>query len=81
MWGPAAPGIDEKERVARLRCLRALVRVLVGPDGRDVAAALRSAERDPSLTTSAVAAVEALPALHMRRVLSTYAALHTPEKP
>ena len=46
-FGPWASALDPAERLARCRSLRALVRVLAGPHGRDLAAALRQAEADP----------------------------------
>ena len=74
-WGPAIDNISNTERVARCRCLRALLHVLAGPAGRDASAALMAAERDPAAALAAVTAVEALPTLTMRRVLSTYSAV------
>lgn len=74
-WGPAAMNISNTERVARCRCLRALVRALAGPSGRDASAALADAERDPDAALAAEKAVEALPTLTMRRIISTFGAV------
>ncbi len=69
---------DPCERVARLRSLRTLVRVFAGPAGTTAEAALAAAEIDPAMVGTAVDALDRLPALTLRRVLSTYAGIHRP---
>ena len=74
-FGPLALDLDPAERLARLRTLRALVRVMTGPRGDTVANALRASEQDNSLLVFACAALDALAPLDRRRILSSYAAL------
>lgn len=47
-WGPFADGIDEAERRARLRSMRAIVHLCAGPRGDALARHLRLAESDPA---------------------------------
>ncbi|MGH7089363.1 MAG: hypothetical protein ACREFQ_10740 [Stellaceae bacterium] len=75
-FGPWAPGLDRAERLARLRAMRALVRVLVAPHTA-LGDALLAAESDPAGAERALAELDALPPLRRRRRLSTYAALAT----
>lgn len=71
-WGPWAPGLDRIERAARLRSLGALVRVLGGPDQKDLVALLRRAEADDNALAEARRAVDKLPSLVFRRIVSTW---------
>ncbi|WP_375460583.1 hypothetical protein [uncultured Enterovirga sp.] len=74
-WGPFVPGIDAAERKARLRSLRALVKVLAGPRGHDANLALLRAEitdGDSDVLRDAHAEFGRLSPLDRRRVLSTY---------
>lgn len=64
--------LGEVERTARLRTLRALVRVLGAGAGVEVAIA--DAERNVSLLPAADAALDRLPSITLRRVLSVFAA-------
>jgi hypothetical protein len=74
-WGPFALGLMSAERVARLRTLRALVRVLCGSRGSDVERLLWRAETKLAALPDAATALDRLSPLDQRRVLSTYAAL------
>ncbi|MEH3117091.1 MAG: hypothetical protein PGN25_05635 [Methylorubrum populi] len=74
-WGPFAPGLAETERVARLRGLRAILRLCCGDRGRAAEAELRAAEGDAGRAGDALAALMRLEPLDRRRVLASYAAL------
>jgi len=74
-FGPWESAITAAERLARLRSMRALVRVLVGPKGSDLAAALRQAEHDLAALDQAADLLDRLPSLPRRHVLASYAAL------
>lgn len=74
-WGPFKHDLDPAERLASMRCLRALCRLLVHPD-HSIHVLLTHAERDPAAMPVAAAAFDALPSLPRRRVLATFAALH-----
>lgn len=80
-WGPFRADLDPAERLARLRSLRALVRVLTGPPGKSVAIALRRAEivgHHPDILAAAEAEFDRLGSLDRRRILSSFAELHAP---
>ncbi|WP_375458336.1 hypothetical protein [uncultured Enterovirga sp.] len=80
-WGPFVPGIDAAERKARLRSLRALVKVLTGPRGHDANLALLRAEitdGDSDVLREAHAEFGRLGTLDQRRVLSSFADVQTP---
>lgn len=77
-WGPFASGLDPAERLARLRCLRAIVHLVCGPRGAAAERVLIENERDPARAIEALAAFYAMAPLDKRRVLSTYAALSRP---
>jgi hypothetical protein len=67
--------IDEGERRARLRSMRALVLTFCGP-AHPLGAALRAAEAgDAETLADALAEIDRLPALTRRRLLSTFALL------
>jgi len=66
--------LDEAERRARLRSLRALVRVIGGGEAAAVEDAIAAAEADIALLTAADRALDRLPSITLRRVLSTFAA-------
>lgn len=80
-WGPFAPGLDACERRARLRSLRAIVRLHLGPRGDALARMLECAEALPELLVSAVEAINRLASLDRRRVLASYAGLTKPAAP
>lgn len=77
-FGPWSDRIDGAERVARLRSLRAIVRLSTGPRGERLAVLLHRAERDASALAPALDALNALAALDRRSVLGSFAALHRP---
>ncbi len=73
--GPFADGLEPGERVARLRALRAIVRLLTGPRGAALEAELRRAEMGRGWRQHA--ALDALASVDRRRVLTSYAGLNT----
>ncbi|MCJ2030912.1 hypothetical protein MKK50_16200 [Methylobacterium sp. J-043] len=75
-WGPFAADLEPGERLARLRALRAIVRLLCGLRGAAAAAALLAAEARPDADPAACAAVMALEPIDRRRVLASYAGLN-----
>ncbi|MCJ2068387.1 hypothetical protein MKK75_06110 [Methylobacterium sp. J-030] len=77
-WGPFRPDLDPAERIARLRCLRAVVHLSTGPRGQALTDLLRRAEQDPALLPPALAALSGLDPLDKRRVWASYAALNRP---
>lgn len=75
LWSTATP---PAERLARLRCLRGLVRVFAGPMGERVQDELAAAEADPSRLAGALDMLDRLPAIPRRKALASFAALHRP---
>jgi hypothetical protein len=75
-WGPFADGIDNAERLARLRALHAITHLCAGPRGDRLANELHRAERDVSRLPVALEALGALTALDRRQVLASFARLH-----
>ncbi|HEV2542939.1 MAG TPA: hypothetical protein VGU70_09310 [Methylobacterium sp.] len=75
-FGPWSDRIDGTERVARLRSLRAIVRLTTGPRGERLADLLHRAEHDAAALVPALAALNRLAALDRRSVLASFAALH-----
>ena len=75
-FGSWAPNLDTVERVARLRSMRAIVRLSCGPRGEAFADLLRRAERDPAALEPAAKALNRLAGLDRRHVLTCFAALH-----
>jgi len=73
------PGIEEAERRARFQSLASLVALLTG-SGHPLVAELRKAEHEDEAAGRSLALLEALPALTRRKLLSTYAAIHTPDR-
>jgi hypothetical protein len=55
-WGPFTDGLNDPERVARCRCLRAVVHLTTGPRGETATRLLQVAERDPAALSDAVPA-------------------------
>lgn len=74
-WGPFAAALEPGERRARLRCLRACVRLLCGPRGRGAENALRAAEAVSAPDPDALTALLRLEPCDRRRVLASYAAI------
>lgn len=77
-WGPFASGLDPCERRARLRSLRAIARLHIGPRGAALDAALNAAESDEDQLPKALTALDRLASLDRRRVLASYAAFTAP---
>ena len=76
--GPWALGPDPGERLARLRSLPALARVLAGPRAVDLVERLQQAETDPAALVPAADALDRLAALDMRKLLAPYVGLVRP---
>lgn len=74
-WGPFRPDIEPPERLARLRSLRVVVHLLVGPRGVELEKHLRDAETDRPALLRALDALDRLAPLDRRRVLASYAAV------
>ncbi|GJE77236.1 hypothetical protein [Methylorubrum suomiense] len=77
-WGPFALDLRPGERMARLRCLRAVVHLTCGPRGDDLSDKLRRAEVSTVGPVVVLAALNALDPLDRRRVLASYAAINRP---
>jgi hypothetical protein len=75
-FGPWAPNLDRTERLARLRSMRAIVRLSCGSRGEALADQLCRAERDPAALPVAAAALNRLASTDRRHVLASFAALH-----
>ena len=75
-FGPWALDLDPAERLARLRSMRAIVRLSCGARGEAFADLLRQAERDPAALEPAADALKRLAGLDRRHVLTSFAALH-----
>ena len=80
-WGPFVPDIDPCERRARLRSLRAIVRLLLGSRGDVLARALHCAEEGAVSIDTLHRTLSRLPSLDYRKVLASYAALTKPAAP
>ncbi len=80
-WGPFALDLDPCERRARLRSLRAVVRLLLGPRGDMLERALHCAEGGAVALDAVLSALNRLPSLDLRKVLASYAALTKPQAP
>jgi len=78
-FGPWVPGLDNAERTARWRALTALAAVYCGSNAA-VVEALCAAERDGRAAPRALELFDAMPALRRRRLLSSYAAIHRPDR-
>lgn len=74
-WGPFRPDIEDAERRACLRGLRATARLLAGPRATDLCRLLAQAETDPTALEPACRALDALAATARRQILASYAAL------
>ena len=76
-WGPFAPDLDPGERLARLRVLRAVVHLLLGPRGLALQDAIRSAERHRTMGRlyEVLVEIDTLAAKDRRNVLTSYAAV------
>ena len=74
-WGPFSDGLDHAEQRARLRALRQMARLLIGPRGADLCRLLAQAETNPAALEPACRALDALAATDRRQILASYAAL------
>lgn len=74
-WGPFTDGLDAPERIARCRCLRAVVHLTTGPRGEIATRLLHAAEHDPGALPEAARALNALDATDKRHVWASYARL------
>lgn len=74
-WGPFTPDLDEPERIARCRCLRAVVHLTTSPRGEAASRLLQNAERDPIALGAAARALNAMDATDKRHVWASYARL------
>lgn len=79
-WGPFASNIEPGERIARLRCLRAIAHLCCGPRGAELVSLLQAAEADAEALPDALAALDRLASLDRRRILASYAALTAPTR-
>ncbi|WP_288586495.1 hypothetical protein [uncultured Methylobacterium sp.] len=79
-FGPWLPGLDRTEQVARLRALRAIVRLLTGSRGAELYQLLKAAETNPEALEPAAHALAHLEPLDRRQVLACFAALHRPDR-
>jgi hypothetical protein len=75
-FGPWARDLDPAERLARLRSMRAIVRLSCGPRGEALADQLHRAERDPAALPRAAEELNGLASIDRRSVLCSFAALH-----
>jgi hypothetical protein len=80
-WGPWVLDLEPGERLARLRSLRALARILAGPRAVELCELLHQAETDPAALVPAADALDRLPAVDMRRIVGSYAGLVRPVPP
>lgn len=80
-WGPWAADIDDCERQARLRSLRAIVRMNLGPRGAILERALTCAEAGTVSLETLHGVLSRLPSSDFRKVLASYAALTRPAEP
>lgn len=75
-FGPWRPDIDPAERLARLRSMRAIARLCLGPRGEAFTESLRRAETDEAALEPALRELDALASLDRRAILASFAALH-----
>lgn len=74
-WGPFRAGLDEAERRACLRGLRAPARLLAGPRAAHLCRLLAQAETDRAALEPTYRALNGLAANDRRQILASYAAL------
>jgi hypothetical protein len=76
-WGPFAPALETGERVARLRVLRAVTHLLLGPRGLDLQDAIRATEQHRTMgrLSDVLSEIDALAAKDRRNILTSYAAV------
>ena len=71
-FGPWTEDLTEAERLARLRSMRALATVFLGPN-HEFTSTLAAAENDPAAARRALEDLDRLAALPRRRILAVYA--------
>lgn len=79
-WGPFRSNLDDAERRACLRGLRATARLLVGPRAASLCTLLAQAEIDATALEPACRALNALAATDRRQIWAAYCALSTPTR-
>lgn len=82
-WGPFRVDLDSVERRAQLRCLRLAVRLIAGRRGTEASTALLVAEisdGDAAALADAQAAIDKLPGLDRRQILSSFASVLPPTR-
>jgi hypothetical protein len=80
-WGPFSPACKgHAERKAQLRCLQGIIACHHGSD-HPLITLLRAAEHDAMRFVEAFDAMEKMPALYRRRVLSVLSAVTWPQRP
>ena len=76
-WGPFVLDLDPGERIARLRCLRAVVHLLAGHRGLDLQVTIRTAERAPTIDAlhAVLSEIDRLTPNDRRHALASYCAI------
>ena len=77
-FGPWRPGIDDAERRARCRSMRAVAGLIAGPRADPLVGFLLAAETDDNALELAADALDDLSPLDRRRILASYAARAAP---
>lgn len=77
-FGPWRPGIDDAERRARCRSMRAVAGLIAGPRADPLVGFLLAAETDDDALELAADALEDLDPLDRRKILASYAARAAP---
>ena len=80
-WGPFRLDLDDAERRACLRGLRATARLLAGPRAANLCRLLAQAEIDPAALEPACRALNALAATDRRQIWASYCGLNAPARP
>ena len=77
-WGPWTPGLEPVERIARLRCLRAIYHLALGPAAERLTSLLSMAEADDAALDAAAAALDQTPSRDRRRMIAHYGSVTCP---
>jgi hypothetical protein len=78
-WGPFSPTCHRDQRVPQLRTLAAIAYLRLGPH-HPLVAELKAAETDAMAFVRAQELLERLPALQLRHILATHAAITWPKR-